>query len=42
MHASDARLVELLIRHYVRHPAHRSELGTSAAEDRIARGDLSA
>lgn len=38
MHASDARLVELVIRHYAKRD--RAELGTPAAEDRIARGDL--
>ncbi|WP_203668472.1 hypothetical protein [Cellulomonas pakistanensis] len=42
MHASDARLVELLIRHYAKRERDRAELGTPAAEDRIARGDLSA
>lgn len=42
LHGSDPRLVELLLRHYLRHPAHRAELGTSAAEARIRRGDLSA
>lgn len=42
LHGSDPRLVELLLRHYLRHPAHRIELGTPAAEERIARGDLSA
>lgn len=42
LHGSDPRLVELLLRHYLRHPEHRHELGTSAAEDRIRRGDLSA
>lgn len=41
-HGSDPRLVELLLRHYLRHPRHRAELGTPAAEERIARGDLTA
>lgn len=41
LHGSDPRLVELLLRHYLRHPAHRQELGTPAAVDRILRGDLS-
>jgi hypothetical protein len=40
LHGSDPRLVELLLRHYLRHPAHRHELGTPAAEERILRGDL--
>jgi hypothetical protein len=42
LHGSDPRLIELLLRHYLGHPAHRAELGTTAAEDRIRRGDLSA
>lgn len=42
LHGSDPRLIELLLRHYLGHPAHRAELGTTAAEDRVRRGDLSA
>jgi hypothetical protein len=40
LHGSDPRLVEMLLRHYLRHPTHRVELGTPAAEDRVRRGDL--
>lgn len=40
LHGSDPRPVEMLLRHYLRSPAHRAELGTAAAEDRVRRGDL--
>lgn len=40
LHGSDPELVARLLRHYARHPADRHELGTGAAEDRLAQGRL--
>jgi hypothetical protein len=40
VHASDPRLVALLVLHYRDHPEHRHELGTAAAEQRIRDGRL--
>lgn len=39
-HASDARLVALLVLHYRDHPEDRHELGTPAAERRVREGRL--
>lgn len=37
---SDPALMELVLQFYRRHPGYRHELGTAAAEERIARGDF--